>query len=215
MPHAGENSMRKIFAALFLCLCCSFAAADTLYTTRTAFDAVTTAATTATFNNGVSSSGYHWYPGGATVDGIHFADNYTGVYQEGGTASGGAYSLDGTADMIAYVSALPATVTLPTAVTALGLDLGGTLAGTYRISLSNGQVYELALNPGGATFFGVTSSAPITSFQIGYVGWSGRDTTALFDNVTYGTAVPEPGSLLLLGSGLAGLLSTMRKKLRK
>ena len=205
--------MRKVlFVALVLCVCCSFAAADT-FTMRSAFDA---AATTATFNNGVASTGWNWYPYGGTVDGIHFVGTWTGVYQEGQNSAGGYYSLDGTADMIAYVTALPrtATVTLPTGVTALGIDLGVTSAGTYQIVLSDGQVFLLALNQN-TTFFGVTTSTPITSFQIGYVSYDGVASTVLFDNLTYGTAVPEPGGLLLLGSGLAGLLSTMRKKLRK
>lgn len=62
---------------------------------------------------------------------------------------------------------------------------------------------------GSGAFFGVTSASPIGSVVL-------TDVNAPFagvDQVQFGSAVPEPSSLLLLGSGLLGAAGTLRKRL--
>jgi hypothetical protein len=115
-------------------------------------------------------------------------------------------------------------VTLPSAETALGFDFASLYADdTATITLSDGSVQTVALpgaggsgNPGdfsGLEFFGVTAPGGITSVDISLA--AGTYGVVLTD-LSYGTAAtatPEPGTLLLLGSGLVGLVGAVRRKI--
>jgi hypothetical protein len=74
-----------------------------------------------------------------------------------------------------------------------------------------GSLTVSSASSGSGTFLGVTSGSPIGSVvlteppQFVAVG---------VDQVQFGSAVPEPGTLLLLGSGLLGAVGTLRKRLR-
>ena len=119
-------------------------------------------------------------------------------------------------------------VNLNPGVTAFSLNLMTYLSGSstappqdFKIQLSTGDVItpiHTATQPT-TTFFGVTSTEPITLAQIFLITGT-FDTYPLIDNVSYGTAAPpvvidpppgetsetpEPVTYLLVGTGLIGL----------
>lgn len=112
-------------------------------------------------------------------------------------------------------------ITLPAGVTAVGFDIksGNTSAGSQT-----GGAYEIYVNGVLATtvviptysafgFFGVTDLAGIQTISIRSI--SGGE--PVLDNFSFGPnavaePVPEPASMLLLGTGLAGTAAALRKR---
>lgn len=59
-------------------------------------------------------------------------------------------------------------------------------------------------------FIGLTSTVP---FAYAEFDNSGSFYSVVLDDVKYGSAVPEPGSLLLMGTGILGLAGAVRRKM--
>jgi PEP-CTERM motif len=111
----------------------------------------------------------------------------------------------------------PLQLTLSPGVTAFSMGVLASATTDVQISVYSpssallGSVTLLSGSSGIGTFLGVTSGSPIGSVvltgppQFIAVG---------VDQVQFGSAVPEPGTLLLLGSGLLGAVGTLKKRLR-
>jgi hypothetical protein len=95
-----------------------------------------------------------------------------------------------------------------------GLDGTGTLLDTINLPVngsgcdSTGQAYDCWTNTGVA--FAGTAESVVFGGAANYIGFA--DVTLGASSVP--SAVPEPGSIVLLGSGLVGLAGVVRSKLR-
>ena len=211
-------------------------ASTVTYTTLSSFAAATTGVTDQNFD---SASTGTLTPGDGTTVGtvgtLSFTANVAGGFGFAitnifDTTSGANYL--GAGDSAVTLGNLASqdnfTVTLPSS-SAIGLYLlvGGPLtAGDFTLSIAGGSAVnsvatETILADGTFVYFlGLTSSTNFTSATLAVTNPGGPNDAPYWnvDDIRYGTAlttappaVPEPASLLLIGSGLLGVVRRIRK----
>lgn len=213
--------MKNIFAITVTCAgilgIAGGAQADTVYTSRAAFDAATTGPAIIDFNGITAANSFVIYNAGPlTLSGVTFTGNgsmfvigenyYSTAYPDGGYLNSD-YARSGTNTIVAA---------LPLGTTAVGFDFGGLLGApvTFNVTLSDGFTWSGSSN--GAIsplapleFIGFTSSTPLTSITIDMP--DGPSYNAV-DNFTVASAVPEPASCALLLTGLGMLGAATRRR---
>jgi PEP-CTERM motif len=182
----------------------------TEYTDQAAFNAATTGLTTYNFE-GIAPAG-SFVPGDVTIGGVTFTggsgldfaiDANAGLGQYGASFFSGQ-SFNPGVDPSEVVCTL-------SGASAFGFvyadyaDAGGT---PFTVSLSDGSSFTLTtpFDAGLETgFVGFLSSTPITSVKF-------DDAGAAFDVIQFARSVPEPGPLVLMATGLLGMVFLFRRR---
>ncbi len=96
------------------------------------------------------------------------------------------------------------------------LDLNESGGGTYSIPIWNGSVFEAGygLSPAGTpTCTGVSVCTPFNVGETPGATWTDPEYVGVTFSTPRSSTTPEPGSLVLLGSGLLGLLGVAKRGL--
>ena len=205
-----------LLTVLLFALSSSVYATDILYTSAAAFGAATMGGTTITFT-APSSTTYAYfnpsYTDGGT--GTVYSIAVGGIDLTGKDYYGtGTYSADflvGSSDGFGFANQL--TITPPAGYSAIGLDIGGLFnAATFTVTLSDGATFAISVPASyGTSFFGFSSTSGISSISF---PTPSSETFVITDTTIahLPTSVPEPGTFVMLGTGLVGLANVLRRK---
>ncbi len=167
---------------------------------RAAFDAVTTNQTIIDFSGLAPTNGFSYFgtPGSLTIRGVNFMTNGPLFVQNDGVSSRLTVQ-QGTPTSVLYV-------TLPAGTTAVGFDF---ISGDpLTITFASGETIDLGSKPYPVYgFAGFISDQVITSISLDSTG-------ADYKNFTFGQAVPEPSSVMMLGAGALGFIGSIVRRRR-
>jgi hypothetical protein len=233
-PMARSSRYRWIVGMAFVAILSASAMAGNVQVFSTEADwlARSTNLTTVTFSGLAPAGGYTFFntAAGLTTGGVNFVGYsqnpvmgpyWLAVVDPGLDPSAYGY---GTGAVLRGLSGpnepTPGyiTATLNGNYTSISADLNTVLGAGANVivTLSTGEVIVVATTNVSNTlsFFGITSDVGISSISF----QSSTDQYLVMDNFTYGDdppTVPEPGSLMLFGSGLFVVAGILRRKLHR
>ena len=209
-------------AAALAAVCPAPAESVTIFDSRAAFTAVAGELLTDDYED----PGYAEFQDDASMNAVKgltryettfFADfdeviDVAGQHVYSGGFTSGSFRLDFTAESLGG-----------SGVRAVGFDYGNNLTSPYVAFVlfadGSSQNFVLSAAPFGLAqlphFFGLTSDVEITQIHIGLAnGGATSDNIFALDDLSVAKPVPEPGTLTLLGIGVATLVSARRRSLR-
>jgi hypothetical protein len=232
MQMKFRASLCSLSVGLALALVPAYSTTITTYSTSTSWQSATSAGFQTVTFEGLAAAGSdtpYTSPTGVTADGVDFigysssgssdiqvVDTSAFPWYNWGTNDALLQSLNrpNSGSPLPYIS-----IVLPANVTSLGMDLFTTnnQAMSFTITVAGNQYTVPTFSQPTLAFWGITSSAPITSLQLTLQGSTFNSASEeLLDNFSFGvsdmTAAPEAGTYLLIGSGLIGFI-LLRKRL--
>jgi hypothetical protein len=219
-------------AALLLSVAPAFATVVNTYTDQATWLAASSGVQNVDFEGLAPTNGQSGVYWGLTLDNVAFS----GVQGAGGfgmvvvDTNYSQYFNFGTNDALelAHLITSPTPsfhIVLPAAVTSFSLDLMSVSPTSMNfIVTADGSAFNVPTygtpTPG---FFGATFDTPVSSIDVTALGViPGNDSYVLLDNFSFGAAnvsqpdpvgdVPEAGTLMMIGSGLVGITSIMKRR---
>ena len=194
----------------------------TVFDDRAEFLAATLQSTTESFDSWVKDTGFHTNAVDVGAFTLSMTPGAGTIYNliDAPPQKSNSTNLNGTTHLMVFTdTGIDLTFSFDQPITAFGADFKGINDEFERTLFSAGGVFITV--PGEPvnlqlTFFGFTSDTPFDSLTFHGV----RNDIYGIDDVTFGTAlrvpaVPEPGSMAMLGIGLAGVAAARRRATRK
>ena len=218
------NALRKLLFTLAAFAAVAVAAAPAradslIFTSRALFNAAATNLTTIDFEGIAPNNSVANFAAPLTLQGVTFSGSPTGmisVVDDGFFAPLFQFNSGAVLSGFSYIE-----VTLPAGITAIGVDLMSTNPDglPFQVLLANGETFVVntPLRPERG-FFGITTDVAIASIRFTTLpaGPNQSPGIPLLDNFSFGQAqaapVPEPATILLLGTGLAGIAARARRR---